>query len=949
MIKSGQSRKGRIMKKTTAMLLSVCLLTLSILNIVTERGLSSGPPVADAGPNQTANEAQIVQFDGNGSYDPNGKIKSYEWDFDANIDSDGDGNKTNDVAGTGPTPTHIYGDDGVYTVTLTVTDDQDLSDMDMMIVTVKNVAPDGRELLVNGNFSNGTDGWKHSLHGYVRPNSIPPLPPSQHSTSTDNGYLETRVFDGYNQFYQDVKVNTTDLDFRAKFRAVKFSTEGGLVEVKVRMFSKQPPGWSGNPPNSSNLSIIKSLIVGQISWYFRPDYIYKSNITSYWELLGTGPSGWYMLDVNLHDVIIAHVPGINESQVKWLRIWIGTYGESNGFTIGDFDDFSLKKSIIVGPYAGYEGDGLIFTARATDLGSDDLIFTWDWGDGSSLTVKTYFNNGIWTDPYPSPEETYPFTATDSVMHTYGDNGVFTITLKVTDDDGGSTYYMTNVIVNNVAPIIEPLGPLKVDENLLLNLDATSVDPGSDDLTFIWDWGDGTPDIITIYYNDGNAPDPYPSPQGTFPFNATDLVQHIYYNLGVYTINLTVEDDDGGIVMYKKDVTINYGAKLPPILYINVSQDDKDAVLYWKPLSTQGIDHYLIYRSTSQTNFNFNDIWVNTSCDKEIGEPDPIPLRTMWNDTNAILPSNKTNYEEQYYYIIRAVDAHGWTSRTSRTVGKWTKTFPEGVSTFSLPLEPLDNFDIDWYTSNMNAVYIKYMNITTHRWVQHNFGEGSKNNTQMKLDEGYEVKFDSQTTFTFTGMPGAMISYDEVSFGFDTTPNTGDADNLTAIVNSVSGTVTLNWTQPVGINPGDRYLVLRSTSRDGFWYTLDLSYTQLAILPFDVLSYQDIGNATIGTEYYYMIVPFNLSTGERGVSTYTIGVWTEEYLSQYDTFGIPLKLSSNQTADWYCDNIPDTVGINYYIYSQQRWSWHSTRMPEGAYDPILVMTEGYQISTSSTTK
>jgi hypothetical protein len=71
--------------------------------------------------------------------------------------------------------------------------------------------------------------------------------------------------------------------------------------------------------------------------------------------------------------------------------------------------------------------------------------------------------------------------------------------------------------------------------------------------------------------------------------------------------------------------------------------------------------------------------------------------------------------------------------------------------------------------------------------------------------------------------------------------------------------------------------------------------------------------------------------------------------QYDTFGIPLKQSNYQTADWYCDKIPDTVGINYYIYSEQRWCWHSKRMPAGAYDPTLVMTEGYQISTLNATK
>jgi hypothetical protein len=222
---------------------------------------------------------------------------------------------------------------------------------------------------------------------------------------------------------------------------------------------------------------------------------------------------------------------------------------------------------------------------------------------------------------------------------------------------------------------------------------------------------------------------------------------------------------------------------------------------------------------------------------------------------------------------------------------------------------------------------------------------------VEVEKGYEIGFlgkSTQTKYTFTGMPGAMILFDDVSLGFDATPLTGDAVSLTAKVDG-NGNITLNWTKPTNIGSGDQYYVLRSTSRNGFWGTLGVNYTQLAVLPFNVLSYQDIGNATAGTEYYYMILPVNLSTSERGVSSYSIGVWTAGYLDQYDTFTLPLKLSSYKTADWYCDNIPDTVGINYYNVNTQRWNWHSTRMPVGAFDPILVMAEGYQISTSGSTK
>jgi len=378
--------------------------------------------------------------------------------------------------------------------------------------------------------------------------------------------------------------------------------------------------------------------------------------------------------------------------------------------------------------------------------------------------------------------------------------------------------------------------------------------------------------------------------------------------------------------------------IPPTLYIKAVGDD--IILNWTQPTTEGLSHYLIYRSTSQTGFDFSNVWVNTSLHNDSGI---IPLRTTWNDTGAAFG----NAPQEYYYVIRTVFNTGGISYTSRTVGKWTKMIKKGVSTFSLPLTPLDNITIDYCLNEMNARYIKWMHPGLHKWMKH--GDGGVNDTQIKVGEGYEVKLDSQTNYTFTGMPGAMIMYDDDTGFFGFNPDS-EAKNLTVVVEP-NGDVNLTWQEPITMGLNDSYEVYYSNTRDGFFGTLGVDY-------FPVCPPVGFGTNTVthngalandpGARLYYMVVPYNVMS-VKGASTYSIGIWTEEYLPQYDTFGIPLKLSDYQTADWYCDNIPDAVGMNYYIHIEQRWCWHSKRMPAGAYDFMLVMGEGYQISTSNATK
>jgi outer membrane protein assembly factor BamB len=102
-------------------------------------GIPNTPPIANAGYYQIVYEGSTLTFNASASYDPDGKIESYQWDFDS---SDGFWWETGAIPeSTNPSPTHIYGDDGFFIATLRVTDNDNLSATDTCNITVFNVDP----------------------------------------------------------------------------------------------------------------------------------------------------------------------------------------------------------------------------------------------------------------------------------------------------------------------------------------------------------------------------------------------------------------------------------------------------------------------------------------------------------------------------------------------------------------------------------------------------------------------------------------------------------------------------------------------------------------------------------------------------------------------------------------------------------------------------------------
>jgi PKD repeat protein len=157
-----------------------------------------------------------------------------------------------------------------------------------------------------------------------------------------------------------------------------------------------------------------------------------------------------------------------------------------------------------------EAAAVALTASATDPGSEDVLtYAWDFGDGS------------------------PAGSGASVSHAWTDDATWTVTLTVTDDDGGTVSDTLDVVITNVAPSIDTLsnsGPIA--EGGSVDLSGAASDPGDDALTPAWDFGDG-------------------SPAGT-----GWTASHVYDDDGPWTVTLTVDDGDGGITTGQTTVQVN---------------------------------------------------------------------------------------------------------------------------------------------------------------------------------------------------------------------------------------------------------------------------------------------------------------------------------------------------------------------------------------------------------
>jgi len=151
-----------------------------------------------------------------------------------------------------------------------------------------------------------------------------------------------------------------------------------------------------------------------------------------------------------------------------------------------------------------------YAGDSYDLDGTIVSYQWDFDDGTIVT-ETDLN----------------------ITHAYEDDGSYTVTLTVTDDDGAINSTSITKTVLNRPPIASfTQNETTVDTGEAIHFDASnSSDPDGDIVEYFWDFGDET--------------------------NETGVTtDHAYTEGRNYTVILTVTDDDGATSSKSVEITVN---------------------------------------------------------------------------------------------------------------------------------------------------------------------------------------------------------------------------------------------------------------------------------------------------------------------------------------------------------------------------------------------------------
>ncbi len=496
--------------------------------IILSRSLFVQPPVADAGRDRVWGVDIPLTFDGSGSFhlDPFRSLVKYEWDFD------GDG--TWDFESDQPTATFTYTREDypestlprTITARLRVTDNNipALSDTDTVDIIV----------------------------------AVPPHPPV---AEPGGPYTCTAglpcALDGSGSFDIDPTDVITryewDLDgFPFDYTSATGATPAAMFEEGQHNISLRV--WDNGVLNDLDGD-------DEVDEDERLSDVAFTTVTAVLNLPPVAdPNGPYVVDEGSSVTLTAagsSDPNGDPITHEWDLNDDGAFDDASGLqpSFAGVDDGSYPVALRV-------SDGLLDAVAATSVTVNNVAPVVDAGldtgivEGSSVSF-----NGSFSDPGTRDTHTIEWDFGDgsgssgslAASHVYPDDGVYTVTLTVTDDDGGVGSDTLVVTVSNAAPVVEA----GVDQHGVPAGSTVTLDPASftdlgvlDTHTASIDWGDGSATEGAVAETGGSG---------------TVSAGHAYAAAGAYTVTVSVTDDEGATGSDTLTVEVVETSNNPPVV------------------------------------------------------------------------------------------------------------------------------------------------------------------------------------------------------------------------------------------------------------------------------------------------------------------------------------------------------------------------------------------------
>ncbi|UCD12945.1 MAG: PKD domain-containing protein, partial [Thermoplasmatales archaeon] len=399
-----------------------------------------GPPHADF--THTIDDKN-VSFDASRSYDYDGTIVSYEWDFDDN------------ATGTGLLINHTYSEDGIYNVTLTVTDDDNKNDSTVKMVIVDSIPPE----ITDNTPSVGYTGDPFTFN----------------ATVTDNVqvYEVIAAYRYENGPVLNIDLNNTDGDYWEATIIIERTLEKIYYQIFAWDFSDNE-----NHTDLKNITIMDNDLpeitdviadpeVQMIDGYVNISAVVTDNIAVdevylYIRYPDSSVKNFSITGNKIGDMYYSN-RAYDQAGVHTFHIWASdTSGNSN---ISEDNTFEIVLGVppeipqIRGPTEVKKDTPNPYEFSSTDPDGDDVYYWIEWGDDDTEE---------WIGPYGSGEVI-------TVNHTWSEKGDYEIRAKAKDTKGleSDWGYLTVTVPKNQQSQSESSSSIKIIQAVKTTTKITS--------------------------------------------------------------------------------------------------------------------------------------------------------------------------------------------------------------------------------------------------------------------------------------------------------------------------------------------------------------------------------------------------------------------------------------------------------------------------------------------